>query len=447
LLVGAESGLRQAADLVLDCWYIEDSSGLGAIGGAFNRDKALLILRNISISGDEETSAWTNYEVRDEDREHIIFEALVSDIPIPDGDALLHADCEGQEVTCDISMLEGPSGEPEGEEKPRTTFIGGLRIAGIGLGVSLVFRTIPVSEEEGGERRINERLNVELSATGTIPLSVEFVLYTHTANLRTTLGRNLLLDCGFLGADPNSVSLEWRVQHKGAGRIIYTLAGGQGGPEREGTSIQHEGVYSEGNVSLHLLDFTVKDEGTYICIVKGDRGHAQQAIVVEVMEPPRVVLKPESLRFEVGVRQDLSCEISRYYPLDVSVSWSEESEANDVGPLALSGVSYSSHRRNKDGTYNLSSQVSVTPTLEGAASVYTCEVSHISLEDPLRVSLRLHTPTGFPMAIPGFIVSSVLFLLALLHFCRPSQGIRVSWSPSLRGLELLSTCVRTMDPS
>ncbi|XP_041036050.1 tapasin-related protein-like isoform X2 [Carcharodon carcharias] len=310
LLVGVESGLRQAADLVLDCWYIEDRGGLGVMGVAFNHEKALLILRNISISGDEETSAWTDYEVQDKDREHIIFEALVSDVPIPDGDALLHADCEGQEVTCDISMLEGPSERHEGEDKPRTTFSGGLRIAGIGLGVSLVFRTIPVTEEEGGERRINERLNVELSTSGTIPLS----------------------------------------------------------------------------------------------------------------EPPCAVLKAETLHFEAGVRQDLACEISRYYPLDVSVKWSEESEADDQGPLALPGVSYSSHRRNKDGTYNLSSQVSVTPSLEGTSSVYTCEVTHVALEEPLRVSLRLDAPTGYPIAMPGFIVSSVLFLLTLLYFCRPSQG-------------------------
>ncbi|XP_041036048.1 tapasin-related protein-like isoform X1 [Carcharodon carcharias] len=422
LLVGVESGLRQAADLVLDCWYIEDRGGLGVMGVAFNHEKALLILRNISISGDEETSAWTDYEVQDKDREHIIFEALVSDVPIPDGDALLHADCEGQEVTCDISMLEGPSERHEGEDKPRTTFSGGLRIAGIGLGVSLVFRTIPVTEEEGGERRINERLNVELSTSGTIPLSVEFILYTHTASLRTTLGRNLLLDCGFVGADPDSVSVEWRVQHKGAGRIIYSLAGGEGVSEREGASIENERVHSEGNVSLHIQDFTMKDEGTYICTIKSNRGQAQQAIVVEVMEPPCAVLKAETLHFEAGVRQDLACEISRYYPLDVSVKWSEESEADDQGPLALPGVSYSSHRRNKDGTYNLSSQVSVTPSLEGTSSVYTCEVTHVALEEPLRVSLRLDAPTGYPIAMPGFIVSSVLFLLTLLYFCRPSQG-------------------------
>ncbi|XP_072334762.1 tapasin-related protein-like [Scyliorhinus torazame] len=438
LVLADDPGARpvsEAADVVLDCWYIEDSGGLSAVSGRFSREKALLVLRNVSIAGDEQTSAWTDYEVRDEDRKHIIFEAIGSDVPIPNGEILLHADCEGQEVTCEISSFGAQSGADDAEGAPGTSFIGVLRISGGGLGMALVFRTIPVSEKDSGERIFNEKLNVELSPTGTIPLSVQFLVYTRTSSIRTLLGQTILLDCGFLGADPSTISVDWRIQHKGTGRRIYTLSEGQGMSEREGTLMDADQVGSNGNVSLLLRDITVQDEGTYICIVQGLKGHAQQTILVEIMEPPRVTLTPEALYFHHGMRESLICEISRYYPLDVTVAWSVRTEGDDLDPLPLSGVSYSSHRKNKDGTYNISSQVTITPDLLELASVYTCEVAHIALAEPIHVSVQLQRPIGeeegILFSISGIVISSILFLLALVHFCRltprpagPKDGTR-----------------------
>ncbi|XP_038677111.1 tapasin-related protein-like [Scyliorhinus canicula] len=437
LVLADDPGARpvnEAADVVLDCWYIEDASGLSAVSGGFSREKALLVLRNVSIAGDEQTSAWTDYEVRDEDRKHIIFEVIGSEVPIPNGEILLHADCEGQEVTCEISSFEVPSGEDDAERAPGTSFIGGLRISGGGLGMTLLFRTIPVSEESGA-RIFNEKLNVELSPTGTIPLSVQFLVYTRTSSIRTLLGQTILLDCGFLGDDPSTISVDWRIQHKGTGRRIYTFSEGQGMSEREGTLMDANQVGSNGNVSLLLRDITVQDEGTYICIVQGHKVHSQQTISVEIMEPPRVTLTPELLYFHHGMRESLTCQISRYYPLDVTVSWSVRTEGDDLDPVPLSGVSYSSHRKNKDGTYNISSQVTITPDLPEPASVYTCEVAHIALAEPIHVSVQLQRPIGeeegILFSISGIVISSILFLLALVHFCRrtprpagPTDGTR-----------------------
>ncbi|XP_067882614.1 tapasin-related protein-like isoform X2 [Heterodontus francisci] len=442
---------RQAADIVLDCWYIEEGGGhLASFSGGFTREKARLILRNVSISADEQTSTWTEYEVHEDDKELLIFESLVSDVPLPDGEILLHADCEGLEVTCEIASINPPRQEGEDEEEEEEasgpSYMAGLRIAERSLSVTLVMRSVPITGSGNVKPIVNEKLNVPLSATGTIPVSIEFLVYTSTANIRTTLGRSVLLACGFAGADASEVSVEWRLQHKGKGRRVYTLEEGKAKAEREGTTMELDKMERDRNVSLHLENFSMRDEGTYICTVKAPRAHAQQTVLVEIMEAPSVTLKPEVLHFRQGMRESLVCEVSRYYPLDVSVKWSAGFPGDDDEPTPLSRVSFSSHRRNKDGTYNVSATAEVLPGPEDVGLVYSCEVSHVALQEPVQVALQLEGSTepadwheAVHLALPGVLLASILFLLALAHFCgksrRPTGAGRLRSSIARRSLE------------
>ncbi|XP_078064611.1 tapasin-related protein-like [Mustelus asterias] len=417
--------VSEEADVVLDCWYIEDGGGLSAVSRGFSREKALLVLRNVPVEGNADSATWTDYEVREGDKEHPIFEVIGSEVAIPDGEILLHADCEGREVTCEISSFETAPATGLDEGSSSVAFLGGLRVAGSGLGMAMLFRTIPVEQDESRVQSFNERLNVELSPTGTIPLSLQFIVYTRTASIQTSLGSSVLLDCGFLGSEPSTVTVEWRLQYKGAGRTVFTLVEGKGATEREGTSMDADMVASQGNVSLLLHQLTIQDEGTYICIVQGARGHAQHTVQLEIMEPPHVFLSPSVLYFHEGLRESLTCVISRYYPLDVTVKWSVQSEGEDLDSQPLTGVSFSSHRRNKDGTYNISSHVFIAPGAQDVGAVYTCEVTHVTLGEPAHVSIQLQTPTGpeegVLFAKSGIVISSILFVLALIHFFRRSS--------------------------
>eukprot|EP00061_Rhincodon_typus_P002259 g17015.t1 len=96
-------------------------------------------------------------------------EGGVSEVPIPYASLLLHADCEGQEVSCEINSLESPGGGEGGDLGP--SFMASVRIAGSSLGLAIVLRAHNVPPEERVRRDINEKLDVVLSTSGTIDVN------------------------------------------------------------------------------------------------------------------------------------------------------------------------------------------------------------------------------------------------------------------------------------
>lgn len=84
----------------------------------------------------------------------------------------------------------------------------------------------------------------------------------------------------------------------------------------------------------------------------------------------------------------LICNIAGYYPLDVTVTWIREEPGG--APVPISGASFSSLRQSTAGTYSVSSFLKAEPGPEG--TTYTCQVSHISLEEPLRSTAWVAPP-------------------------------------------------------
>ncbi|XP_060679169.1 tapasin-related protein-like, partial [Hemiscyllium ocellatum] len=385
-------------DIVLECGYVDVGfGGVRGLGVGFSREGSLLVLRQVPVSREEDTAAWTDYTVREEDRQHLIFEATASELPIPYAALLLHAECEGQQVTCEISALESPGdgeGEGEGGVGPAPTFGASVRLAGSSLGLAMVLRSTPVAPEVRVTREVNEKLGVVLSVTGTIEVRVEFLVYSRTTEIRTPLQATVQLDCGFEGADPREVALEWRRQHKGKGSVVYSVKEGEGTAEREGARMELDALWEDGNASLRLPGISVKDEGIYICTVRGPEHSAQQTVSVEIVMPPRVTLRPPALYFQEEVSETLTCEAALYYPLDVTIQWLLRLPGEETGSQELPGVSFSSHRRNRDGTFNISSQLAIRPGIRDLGAVYLCEVSHLGLDVPLTVSLLLQEAPG-----------------------------------------------------
>ena len=91
----------------------------------------------------------------------------------------------------------------------------------------------------------------------------------------------------------------------------------------------------------------------------------------------------------------LICNVAGYYPLDVSVTWTREEQGGSPAPV--SGASLSSLRQSPAGTYSISSSLTVEPGSAGAT--YTCQVTHVSLEEPLGVHAWV-APPG--MGLPYF---------------------------------------------
>ncbi|XP_052495564.1 tapasin-related protein isoform X6 [Budorcas taxicolor] len=282
----------QAVDVVLDCFLMEEGGHHGGFASSENMVKAVLVLRQVPVPDDGSLEGLTDFQVDTltKDNPLITFEASVNLVQIPQAEALLHADCSGKEVTCEISRYFLQP-RPEATVETAAWFITNVQVSGGGPGVSMVMKTL---EDAENEAVLHPTLKLPLSPQGT---------------LRTA-------------ASPK--------------------------------------------VRLSLLNTA----------------------------PPATLI----------------CNVAGYYPLDVSVTWTREEQGGSPAPV--SGASLSNLRRSPAGTYSISSSLTVEPSSAGAT--YTCQVTHVSLEEPLGVHAWVAPPVAEQKSALGVLLASILFVLSLL---------------------------------
>ncbi|KFZ47325.1 Tapasin-related protein, partial [Antrostomus carolinensis] len=249
---------------------------------------------------------------------------------------------------------------------------------------------------------------------------VEFQSSSCNTSLRTHLGSSVTLDCHFALAPSSSISsLEWRRQHRGSGRSLFRYQVGSTGPAAQPkVHVDVTELLGSGDASLDLQGVSVGDEGTYICLVSTPLHQAQHTIQLHVAEPPRVHMIPAAVSFERNVMTTLACNIAGYYPLDVSVSWTQKTPEDEV-EIPLSNVHFSSHRQSRDGTYSITSYLSISSATVQAPATYSCHVSHVALAEPISVSAQLKVPeqTGSEGLVGGFI-ATIIFVVVLFIVLR-----------------------------
>uniref|UniRef100_A0A3B3S1P9 TAP binding protein like n=1 Tax=Paramormyrops kingsleyae TaxID=1676925 RepID=A0A3B3S1P9_9TELE len=429
LVVGyfVASVLGSGADVVLSCSLVEEGMGAGGFGGLFSRTPATLVLRELPVVEEMSTETITPYNApTNPDPNDIIFETKVASIDIPESELLLHADCNEQEVTCEISPYF-----PQGTEEDsyQAYFIGSVQLEGGGISLTLVLRTLPLGHE-GHESvtspLMQKKLGLPLSQSGTLLTEVAFLVFSRTLSVMAPIGGEALLDCGFKlpGHTPEQeIGLEWRLQHKGHGRRILEMKalGSDEGPtvtiERDGSSVEPALALGERNVSLSLINLNASDEGTYICTVMSGLFQAQQVMQLHVVQPPRVSLSVDEVVPHDDLPQRVSCHCERYYPLDVQVEWlSLPPGASEPIPLSKD-VSLSSHRQYSDGTLSLSSYLTLWPSDQPPGTTITCQVSHHSLATPLSLSFVVSAPKpGQPyLMIAVLLGATLLFVFQMLR--------------------------------
>ncbi|XP_062948377.1 tapasin-related protein [Cynocephalus volans] len=393
----------RAVDVVLDCFLVKEGGHRGAFDSNGNRAKALLVLRQVPVLDDGSLEGFTDFQGNTlaKDDPPVIFEASVDLVQIPQAEALLHADCSGKEVTCEISRYFLQARQ-EATVETAAWFITIVQVPGGGPSVSMVMKTL--GDVENGAVW-HPTLNLPLSHQGTVQTAVEFQVTTQTQSLNFLLGSSASLHCGFsMAPGLDLISVEWRLQHKGSGQPVYSWKTGQGQAKRKGATLEPEQLHVAGDASLTLPSLTLQDEGTYICQVTTSLYQAQQIIQLNIQASPKVQL----ILVNKAQPPTLTCNIAGYYPLDVAVTWTREELG--MAPVQVSGASFSSLRQSMAGTYSISSSLTAEPGPAGAT--YTCQVTHISLKEPLMATSWV-VPPGQRTAF-GVIFASSLFLLALL---------------------------------
>ncbi|KAJ8790883.1 hypothetical protein J1605_020977 [Eschrichtius robustus] len=390
-------------DVILDCFLMGEGGHRGGFASSENMVKALLVLKQVPVPDDGSLEGLTDFQggTLAKDDPLITFEASVNLIQIPQAEALLHADCSGKEVTCEISRYFLQA-RPKATVETAAWFITNVLVSGEGPSISMVMKTL--GDAENGSV-LHPMLKLPLSPQGTVRTEVEFQVTTQTPSLNLLLGSSASLHCGFSVAPGLGItSVEWRLQHKGSGQLVYCWTTGRGQAKREGATLEPQQLLMAGDASLTLPSLTLKDEGAYVCQITTSLYRAQQIIQLDVQAAPKVLL---SLASE-ALPPTLICSVTGYYPLDVSVTWIREELGGDPAPV--SGASFSSLRQSVAGTYSISSSLTAEPGSVGAT--YTCQVTHVSLEEPLGADTWVAPPEQ-RMAF-GVLFASSLFLLALL---------------------------------
>lgn len=394
----------QAKDIVLDCFLVTKDRHRGALASSGDREKALLVLKQVPVQDDGSLEGITDFQgsAAAEDGSPVIFEASVDMVQIPQAEALLHADCSGKMVTCEISQYFLQARQ-EATTEGTDWFISNIQISRGGPSVSMVMKT--VRDAETGAVW-HPTLNLPLSPQGTVRTEVELQVTSETQTVTHLLGSSVSLHCSFsMAPGLDLTGVEWRLQHKGSGQLVYSWKTGQVQAMRKGASLEPEQLQAAGDASLTLPNLSLKDEGSYVCQITTSLYQAQQIILLNILAPPRVQLNLANQ----DLLPSLVCSVAGYYPLDVAVTWIRE-ELGRI-PAQVSGASFSSLRQSMMGTYSISSTITVEPGPSGAT--YTCQVTHVSLEEPHRVSMRISPHTEQRRAF-GVIFASILFLFALL---------------------------------
>ncbi|KFQ90922.1 Tapasin-related protein, partial [Nipponia nippon] len=416
--------LFRRVDIALGCSYVwEDVRGLlRASGGSSSQHPATLVLRGISVRDDGNLDDVTEYEVpqgNPDSSSPIVFEASAQSVSIPHAESLLHAECDGEEVNCEISPY---SSQQAGEGLCRTSwFIATLQLSG-GISITLVLRGPHCSsrEEKEHDATLHPKLKIPMSKESTVLTTVEFQSSSRNTSLHTHLGSSVTLDCRFALAPSSSFSsLEWRRQHRGSGRSLFQYQVGSTGPAvQPKVHVDVAELVGSGDASLSLQGVSVEDEGTYICLVSTPLHQAQHIIQLHVAEPPRVRVIPAVVSFERDVTTTLTCTVAGYYPLDVSVSWTQKTP-EDNAEIPLSNARFSSHRQSQDGTYSITSYLSISSATAQAPATYSCHVSHVALAEPISVSSHLKAPeqTGSEGLVGGFM-ATIIFIIVLFVVLR-----------------------------
>ncbi|XP_028909941.1 tapasin [Ornithorhynchus anatinus] len=204
---------------------------------------------------------------------------------------------------------------------------------------------------------------------------------------RVRPGRAALLDLAFScsppgrPAAPPALGLEWRRQHRGAGRLLLAVTpglgpAGGGRPAAEGALAfagwdgpgRAAGTW-RGNGTLLLPAVGPSQEGAYLAAVHLPYLQAQVTLRLLVLEPPKVSLSPSPLVLDpLDPRPaELRCLLARFHPADdVHVAW--EIRGGPGGPRALGdgradgGRAWlSGLRHHHDGTVSLAGYLRPPP--------------------------------------------------------------------------------------
>eukprot|EP00079_Xenopus_tropicalis_P012111 XP_002938728.2 PREDICTED: tapasin [Xenopus tropicalis] len=250
-------------------------------------------------------------------------------------------------------------------------------------------------------------------------LTVFLAVYSPSATLYARLGDPLAVPCGFWRGQQSRFAVEWRHRALGDGSVLYAYDGRLDRIEEifQGCEMNFSTLHSHGNASLLVDKVAVSDHGTFLCTIYLPYIRAQRDMQLEVTALPVVTFLPDPLFARPGEEITLSCEVSRFHPLEISVDLLVRFPGDSQFSV-LPGVSLSTHTLNKDGTFSLTASLSITASPERHGARYFCKVRHVSAPEGITRSntLQVAGVAGLSLEDGMYLFAVALALYGSLSF-------------------------------
>ncbi|XP_062903945.1 tapasin-like [Mobula hypostoma] len=405
-------------DTLVDCMFVEEARGKGSFPGSVDQTDAVLLLRRVSgrkMENEQPSGVAVPPDLKPGMFLEVFDHSQVTGHPgfhRPPDVREKHG-CEINKYLPQESVLAWATPLSEDERTP--AYQSGrwlsthLHTRDRSFSVSSLHRVV---SDPGGEQDPTP-----------VQTSVVLNVFSREPQASARLGQDVLLDCGFTLDRSMGFAVEWRYQFEGSGHVVYAYNGLQDRVHvaQEGAELLLDLLHSRGNASLVLRNVSLQQDGTYICTVYAPNLQAQQSVSLHILEPPTLVLRPDPLYLYPDQPQDILCEALGYYPLDVSMTWTRRAPGNSSAE-ELPNSWLNGHDKNSDGTFNVTSVISVRPAAADHGSVYTCHVQHVSVKGGLRKSLTLKVAgasgPSVEEAVGMLICAFVLYGALKLLYCR-----------------------------
>ncbi|XP_041048266.1 tyrosine-protein phosphatase non-receptor type substrate 1-like [Carcharodon carcharias] len=163
--------------------------------------------------------------------------------------------------------------------------------------------------------------------------------------------------------------------------------------------------FRQGSAEIRLLNVNFQDSGVYYCSARVSgrisNGNGTELIVYVPPTPVKITRVSSTLL-------KILCTTAGFFPKEINLTWYKNDIEITTG-MKITEI------QNEGGLYHVSSFLN----LPEAGLVYTCQVSHISLESPANDSYTVRSQGWYPYTlVTGCTVGGLIILvLAILVIC------------------------------
>ncbi|XP_073460110.1 uncharacterized protein [Aquarana catesbeiana] len=233
-------------------------------------------------------------------------------------------------------------------------------------------------------------------------------------------GDNVTIPCLLSGVpiplNLQILSVVWTLRlQNGTEHEVYGFRSSSHQSSRPGSHMNDRDL-QQGNASLSIPDIQIEDEGDYICFVIVTPESSTTTSTLHVSVKPQTSMHHKRI-IEDGYVGSVFCEVSNFYPEEVKIWWVKHSKGITTSSSLDEDVSLTKQFRNSDGTFNVTSVLTVRPnSRDEPGDVFFCIVSHRSLKEEISLAFIVpNLPTWIYILLP---CSSTVFFILLASYGR-----------------------------